>query len=141
MAKLKMHKLEWEVDYDFDLIGICSSNSDYRLCWGINKTLETQLERGDDYALKTKKEGEYFFSFYEYFNEDTGEEVYLIKNQSYNYKKLIPEQDKIDYFLIVKNNYSYEISDLLAKLKGLESILTAFSFDVETLKSKSNLIF
>jgi len=138
MAK---HKLVWEEDYDFDLIGICSSNSDYRLCWGINTALDTKLVRGEDYALKSKKEGEYFFSFYECFDEETGEEVYLIKNQSYNFKKLIPEQDKIDYFLIVKNNYSYEISDLLAKLKKLESILTAFSFDVEDLKSKSNLIF
>lgn len=138
MAK---HKLVWEDDYDFDLIGICSSNSDYRLCWGINKALEYRLERGEDYALKSKKEGEYFFSFYEFFNEETGEEVYLIKNQSYNFKKLIPEQDKIDYFLLVKNNYSYEISDLLARLKQLESILTAFSFNVEDLKSKSNLIF
>lgn len=138
MAK---HKLVWEEDYDFDLIGICSSNSDYRLCWGINKALHMGLARGEDYALKSKKEGEYFFSFYEFINEETGEEVYLIKNQSYNYKKLIPEQDKIDYFLIVKNNYSYEILNLLAKLKELESILTAFSFDVEDLKSKSNLIF
>ena len=138
MAK---HKLVWEEDYDFDLIGICSSNSDYRLCWSINQAIDTKLVRGEDYSLKSKKEGEYFFSFYEFFNEETGEEVYLIKNQSYDYKKLIPEQDKIDYFLIVKNNYSYEISHLLAKLKELESILTAFSFDVESLKSKSNLIF
>ena len=138
MAK---HKLVWEDDYDFDLIGICSSNSDYRLCWGINKALETNLARAEDYTLTSKKEGEYFFSFYEFLNDDTGEEVYLVKNQSYNFKKLIPEQDKIDYFLIVKNNYSYEISDLLAKLKNIESILTAFSFDVDELKSKANLIF
>jgi hypothetical protein len=138
MAK---HKLVWEDDYDFDLIGICSSNSDYRLCWGINQAIETNLSRTDDYNLKSKKEGECFFSFYEFLDDDTGEELYLIKNQSYNFKKLIPEQDKIDYFLIVKNNYSYEISDLLAKLKELETILTAFSFDVESLKSKSNLIF
>jgi hypothetical protein len=138
MAK---HKLVWEDDYDFDLIGICSSNSDYRLCWGVNKALEMQLVRADDYALKSKKEGEYFFSFYEFINDDTGEEVYLIKNQSYNFKKLIPEQDKIDYFLIIKNNYSYEMENLLTELKQIDSILTAFSFNVDELKSKSNLIF
>jgi hypothetical protein len=138
MAK---HKLVWEDDYDFDLIGICSSNSDYRLCWGVNSALDLKLERADDYALRSKKEGEYFFSFYEFINDDTGEEIYLIKNQSYNFKKLIPEQDKIDYFLIIKNNYSYEVDGLITELKQIESILTAFSFNVEELKSKSNLIF
>ena len=56
MAK---HKLVWEDDYDFDLIGICSSNSDYRLCWGVNNALDLKLERAEDYALRSKKEGEY----------------------------------------------------------------------------------
>jgi len=138
MAKLK---LELDEDFDFDLIGICSSFTDYRLCWGINQALSINLERGEDYSMQNKKDGEFFFSFYEYFNENTEEHFFLIKNQSYNFKKLIPEQDKIDYFLIIKNNYETVIDDLLMKLKALDSVLTAFSFDVEALKSKSNLIF
>jgi len=138
MAK---HKLVWEDDFDFDLIGVCSSNSDYRLCWGINRVLEIDLSRGEDYSVLKKKDGECLHSFYEFINKDTNEEFYLIKNQSFNYRLLIPEQDKIDYFLIIKNNYSYEISDLIAKIKQLDSILTAFSFNVDDLKSKSNLIF
>ena len=138
MAKLK---LEIDEDYDFVLIGICSSFTDYRLCWGINKALSISLERIEDYAMQNKKDGEFFFSFYEFFNEQTEENYFLIKNQSYNFKKLISEHDKIDYFLIIKNNYDTEIEDLLTKLKALDSVLTAFSFDVESLKSRSNLIF
>lgn len=138
MAKLK---LELDDDYDFDLIGICSSFTDYRLCWGINQSLSIRLERSEDYSVENKKDGESFFSFYEYFNESTEEDYFLIKNQSYTYKKLIPEQDKIDYFLIIKNNYETNIDDLVTKLKALDSVLTAFSFNVEDLKSKSNLIF
>lgn len=138
MAKLK---LEVDEDYDFVLIGICSSYTDYRLCWGINQALSIRLERVEDYSMQNKKDGEFFFSFYEFFNEQTEENFFLIKNQSYNFKKLIPEHDKIDYFLIIKNNYDTEIDDLLQKLKALESVLTAFSFDAELLKSRSNLIF
>ena len=82
-----------------------------------------------------------FFSFYEFYDEETHHEYYLVKNQSYKFKKLIPEQDKIDYFLIIKNNLSIEINDLLIRLKKIDTILTAFIFDVEDLKSKSNLIF
>ncbi len=138
MAK---HKLLWEDDYDFDLIGICSSYTDYRLCWTINKSLSILLQKGEDYPLKNKKDGEFFFSFYEFIDEDTRTEFYLVKNQSYNYKKLIPEQDKIDYFLIIKNNYNQDIEQLVSELKRIESIQTAFRFEVEALKSKGNLIF
>lgn len=138
---MKKYKLIWEEDYGFDLIGICSSYTDYRLCWTINNAISTQLQKGEDYALKNKKDGEFFFSFYEYIDEETRTEFYLVKNQSYNYKKLIPEQDKIDYFLIIKNNYNYNIEQLVSDLKTIESVMTAFVFDVENLKSKDNLIF
>jgi len=137
----KKLKLELELDYDFDLIGICSTYSDYRLCWGINQALNLKLESIEDYCLENKKEEDNKFSFYEYFDEQTEESFYLIKNQSNNYKKLIPEQDKIDYFIIIKDNYEIEIDDLVTKLRTLDSVLTAFSFNVNDLKSKSNLIF
>jgi hypothetical protein len=138
MAKLK---LEWEDDYDFDLIGICSSYADYRLCWNINKALSIQLSKGEDYPLKNKKDGEFFFSFYEFVDDFDHSEYYLIKNQSFNYKKLIPEQDKIDYFLILKNNYNKDIDVLVSDLKKIDCILTAFKFEPSSLKSKGNLIF
>ena len=139
MAK---YKLVLEEDYDFDLIGICSSHSDYRLCWGINKDLKIDLCRGEDYYLRNKKDGEYYFSFYEYIDEETFQEFYLIKNMSFdNYKRLIPEQDQIDYFLIVKNNYDLELDEFVSNLKRIDCILTAFQFKVGDLKSKANLVF
>jgi hypothetical protein len=138
---MKKHKLFWEEDYDFDLIGICSSYTDYRLCWTINNALSIQLQKGEDYALKNKKDGEFFFSFYEYIDEETRTAFFLVKNQSYNYKKLIPEQDKIDYFLIIKDNYNNDIQQLVSNIKTIESVMTAFVFDVQELKSKANLIF
>ena len=64
-----------------------------------------------------------------------------IKNTSNQFNHLIPEKDQIDYFLLIKNNYTLEINNILTSLKELDSILTAFIFDPEELKSKSNLIF
>ncbi|MCG8575682.1 MAG: IPExxxVDY family protein [Flavobacteriales bacterium] len=138
MAK---HKLIIEEEYEFELIGICSNYSDYRLCWGINKALNIQLSKGNDYEVTLKKEGENKYSFYEYYDEDEHIEYYLIKNLSNTYKRLIPEKDQIDYFIIIKNNYVRDVNDMVTRLKGIESILTAFIFDVEELKSKSNLEF
>lgn len=138
MAK---HKLLFEDDYDFDLIGICSSHSDYRLCWGINQALGIQLKKGEDYSVLEKKNGEHLHSFYEFYDEGEHLEYYLIKNVSNNFQCLIPEKDQIDYFLVIKNNFVKEVDSILADLKEIDSILTAFVFDPGELKSRANLQF
>lgn len=138
MAK---HKLLFDEEYDFQLIGVCSSHSDYRLTWGINGSLGIQLTKSDDYSVIEKKDGEHLHSFYEYYDEEAHVEYYLIKNLSNNFQRLVPEKDQVDYFLIIKNNFVLDINDILARLKDIESILTAFIFDPNELKSKSNLVF
>ena len=138
MAK---YKLELEDEYDFDLIGICSSHSDYRLSWGINKELNITLAKTEDFAVQTKKDGEHLHSFYEFYDEDQHIEYYLVRNISNNFKKLIPEKEQVDFFLIIKNNTLIEIQEILQSLKKIESILTAFIFEADDLKSKANLMF
>ncbi len=138
MAK---HKLILDDDFSFDLIGICSSNADYRLTWGINKGLSIALHKDEDLSLHVKKEGDHLFSFYSYYDEFEHIEYYLVKNVSNNYRHLIPEKNQVDYFLVIKNNFTLEINDILASLKRVESILTAFIFDPDELKSKANLVF
>ena len=135
------HKLVLEEDFNFDLIGICSSNADYRLCWGINNALNIALAKTEDLGIKVKKEGEHLYSFYSYYDEAEHIEFYLVKNLSNQYRKLIPEKDQIDYFLVVKNNFTQEINDMLTRLKRVDSILTAFVFNPDELKSKEYLVF
>jgi len=138
MAK---HKLLFEDDYEFELIGLCSSHADYRLCWAINNSLGILLTKEDDYSVLEKKDGEHLHSFYGYYDEEEHLEYYLIKNVSNNYQRLIPEKDQIDYFLVIKNNLVREINDMVTRLKENDSILTAFVFDPNELKSKANLVF
>ncbi len=138
MAK---HKLLLEEEFDFELIGICSNQTDYRLCWAINKALNISLEKADDYEVRLKKDGDNKYSFYEFYNEEEHVEYYLIKNLSNNFKRLIPEKDQIDYFLIIKNNFAQEVEEMVEKMKDIETVQTAFSFDADELKSKSNLVF
>lgn len=135
------HKLLLEEEFDFELIGICSSHSDYRLSWSINNALKIKLTKEEDYSIVEKKEGEHLHSYYEYYDDDEHIEYYLIKNVSHNYQRLIPEKDQIDFFLIIKNNFALEINDVLERLKALENISTAFIFNPNDLKSKSNLEF
>lgn len=138
MAK---YKLEWDNDYDFNLFGICSNHPDYKLTWALNQLLNISLTKEDDYLVGHKKNGDYRFSFYSYYDETDHLYYYLLKNVSDTFKHLIPEKDQIDYFLILKENEIISEEEILNRIKQSDLIQTAFSFDVEELKSKENLVF
>lgn len=137
MAKLT---LDFEEEYDFELIGICSHIKDYRLSWELNKVFEFDLVKTDDLEIKIKGEPQ-LFSFFSFIDEENHLEYYLINNRS-EYGTLIPEEKKADYFLLIKgfvlDNHLQNLTKEIAKVKN---VLTTYAIQVEGLKSKSNLLF
>jgi len=112
------------------------------LTWSINQILDIRLEKEPDLSVHDKKnKRDDLYSFYGFYDENEHIEYYLIKNISNHYKLFIPEKDQVDYFLVIKNHGDFLSDDFLKKLKSSESILTAFQFEPEDLKSKTNLIF
>ena len=141
MAKIQKHTLFLETDYDYDMIGICSHHSDYRLAWGINELFRLQLAKAEDlFEVNLKKNDKSRHSYYFQFDEDNLMDVYLVKNKGEG-KFLIPEKQQIDYFLFLKNNATFDIDEWLLKLKNHPSILAAFIFDPTELESTENLSF
>lgn len=134
--------LEVEPDLDFDLIGICSNHSDYRLSWSLNATLGIDLQKNTDNFQISGKKGQVIgsFSLYEFKHLETHTEYYLIKNKNNN-QTLIPEKPQLDYFLIIRENFDLDIEQLLTNVKLVPSVQTAFLFYPEELKSAKNLIF
>jgi len=55
MVKKKKHKLTFQLDFNFFLIGISSSENDYRLSWEMNKKLIISLRKGTDHVIKRKE--------------------------------------------------------------------------------------
>ena len=98
-------------------------------------------ELENNFSVLEKKHGEHLHSFYEYYDEEEHIEYYLIKNVSNNYKRLVPEKDQVDYFMVIKNNLVKDVHEMVNRLKENESVLTAFVFEPNELKSKANLIF
>ncbi|MBL4594634.1 MAG: IPExxxVDY family protein [Flavobacteriales bacterium] len=132
--------LSFEEDYDFILIGISCHTKDYRLCWEINKALNTDLIRAENLEI-SKKNKTNSFSFYEFIDEDNYLEYYLISNRG-NDGYLIAEQKKVDFFLLLKGNTSLnQIQDIICKINSLSLVLTSFKIDPNQLKSKQNLLF
>ena len=139
MAK---HTLLLEQEFDYQLIGIASHHVDYRLCWAINESMGLNLGKAEESFMVSNKKGVVIseHSLFEYFDEENLTEFYLIKNKNLT-KFLIPEKPQIDYFLVIRENYTIEIDDFLTRMKEISSILTAFIFDPHDLKSSSKLIF
>jgi len=139
-----MTKFQLDVDYDFDfrLIGISCHSRDYRLCWALNNHLEIQLEKihRENAASGLKKNGIAIESIYSYFDEENHSAYQLLYNK-HNNNLLLPEQKLADFLLIIDQMNNEMFEDLLKKLREIDIINTAFVIDVNTLKSKENLIF
>lgn len=138
MSKLTLDFIE---DYDFKLFGICCHLKDYRIAYAINKQFSVDLVKENDLELFVKSEAKKF-SFYEYENQEIGLEHYLIANRCNGKAMLIPEEVSCDYFFLLKGNY-FELPDkeVIKKMNEIPQILTTYAIEIETLRSKKNLLF
>jgi hypothetical protein len=142
MSKQKRHVLSLDTYVDFELIGICSHHSDYRLAWGLNQGLDLHLAKDDELFVVQSKKGTVLskHSFHFWADVQNHLEYYLIKNKCEG-KFLIPEKSQIDYFLFLRENQLFELEDLLEKIKQINSVMTAFIFEPESLPSAEQIIF
>lgn len=142
MGKPKRHVLSLESEIDFEMIGICSHHSDYRLAWGINRILEIDLTKSEEPFVIYGKKGtlQSSHSFHVFYDEIDQMAWYLIKNKAEG-KFLIPEKNQIDYFLILRENQLYEVDELIEKIRKSNSVMAAYIFEPSTLPSAELIQF
>ena len=133
--------LDEEYEYDFDLVGICCHEKDYRLCWGLNNALNISLEKSEEnIEIIFNKKSNPSFPVFIFESEKEHTIYYLISNKSDN-NLLISEKKHIDFFFMIKSSDESNISGILDKIKSISFVLTAHSVVVDELKSKEHLIF
>ena len=153
---MAIKKLVLDYDYDFLLIGILSSEPDYKLCWGINKVLNIVLKKEKDLELQLhdkemndglkltfdKPEMTPRYSMYTYYNEVTHLRYTVASNRSVS-GLLIKEEQSVDFFLVVDGLYDdlKKGDSIVNDLRKQREIITAYKIDPNNLKSKQNLIF
>ncbi len=160
---MAIHKLSID-DFDevnYELIAIRTDLEDYRLAYRLNQKLPIILAKSKSEIQTQSKNGESFFPHFSY--EDMENEVCwdLIGNKSeilietkretdnlfandnqpiHNRSYFLPELKKVDYFLKVTNGME-DIDELLPQLNTIAKISTIYKVDLDTIKSKNNLIF
>lgn len=142
-------------DDSFALIAIHSSLEDYALVYGINQMLQTSFKRSkSDFELTNNS----CFPWFEWSDELQFTYWVLIANQSvkrekqvnkdlfqnettFSIPRLIPEHKDVDYFLKIEDDESVDIEKTVKTLMKMPKVITAYTLDIDKLKSKNNLIF
>lgn len=135
MAKTVL-RFDTDEEFDFILIGILCQHRDYRLCHELNRQLEISLVRENDYEVNiAKRMNPALFSFFKFENEEQ-DKYYVFENKGMH-SLLIPEQKKIDFFLMIRESFRRKnITELVTTIKQIPIILGAYSIDPLTLKSR-----
>ncbi len=133
--------LKLSLDFDFLLVAITASLKDYVLCHHINTKLNFNFEKTDDHEVYFNiDESPLCFSKYFFYVEEGDNEYFLINNRNPE-GFLIPEMNKVDFFMIIRQYIDQEdFSEILVKLNKLPDIQVAAKIDPTKLKSRENLI-
>lgn len=146
-----------DLEEDYSLIGIHSTEEDYRLAYLLNSQLKFKLTRYKDHLDFQDSTAE--FPLFEFKDEANYINYFLINNKyielvDNQYKEglfggnysttsyLIPEKKKVDFFLKIEGcNKEGFIQNLVNELNKISQIITSYPIDTISLKSKENLIF
>lgn len=133
--------LKLSLDLDFVLIAITASLKDYMLCHQINTRLNFGFEKIDDHEVYFNiDEAPLAFSKYYFYVEQGEIEYYVINNRNAE-GFLVPEMNKVDFFMIIHQYIDKEdLNYILSGLNKLPDIQVAAQIDPFKLKSKENLV-
>ena len=115
----------------FTLFGISCHLKDYRLSFHLNHKLELAFVKMDDFQG---------YSLYYCRDEDCFNFYYLLGNRGQD-TILIPDLKQTDFLLLVEGPFKKAQKDnLLGKIKGIPSVLTAFEVRFETIKNFESIL-
>jgi len=153
----KIHCIDFEYDHDYDLIGIHSILSEYRMAYFLNNNLHIRLKRfKDDLDFKFRNCSFPLYKFEDkssftswaliankhVFTENVSEGKSNLFQEETKISYLIPEKKRVDYFIKISGlKDATELSDTLMKINKINNIIASYAIDPFDLKSRDNLIF
>lgn len=111
------------------------------LCHKINTNLSLNFEKAEDHEVYFNiDEPALSFSKYCFFS-DTSENEYYILNNRNSEGFLIPEMNKVDYFMIIHQFLDNEdLNYILSGLNKIADIQVAAKIDPAKIRSRENLV-
>ena len=156
---MQIHALGLEdfCEEEYTLIGIHTALEDYKLAYLLNKNLNTHFSKSQKNLEFDNDKNNASFSIYNFSSKKYDFDWFLIANSFKRENKaesnelllttetktyLIPEKKKVDFFIKISGEVGSEfVASTVNKIKNIEQIITSYSIDKNTLKSKDFLIF
>jgi len=151
-----VHKISGDFYEDsFTLIALHSSMEDFAIVYAINKGIKSIFKR----SSKDLELSEHLsFPFFEWQDDLNDRYWTLIANEStkkerlergglfqdepsFAKRHLVSEYKEVDYFMKIEHDDDLDEEMLLKRLLDIPKMVTAYSIDIDKLKSKNNLIF
>jgi hypothetical protein len=126
-------------EYPYAIYGICSSENDYRLCWGLNRELGIALRMEKHLEVFSKKGEVSVHSLYSFTSDYEQVKYRLVQNKTIN-GFVLREIAKADYLLIVDQSPEIDPEEFIRKIRKSRQVLMAFPVEIENLKSKQNIL-
>ncbi len=134
----KVHRLDF--DSELILIGIASHQSDYRVSWAINESLNFELTQGKSIEVYVKKIDK-IQQFSVFYYETENRTFRLISNRCEN-GILIKKFKNIDFLLIITGKINnQEISVLIEQLKKIKIIIATYQISFDSPRKIRQLFF
>jgi len=153
----KVLTLDYENEHEYILIGIHATLEDYRLAFELNKAFDIHLNReSQDLDFSTDNSS---FSLYMYdcsrtfskwslitnkyiFDAHTNTENNYLFKEDYQITHLIREKKQVDFFLKIESDFdNNRINEIIKNVNTIKNVITSYSINPRTLKSKDFLIF
>lgn len=129
MARKKQTLKTWQ-NNSISLIGISCHLKSYRISFSMNKALNFNFQRIDDFEIPGYPENEMlYFPFLTYDDNDMKNHFCLVSNH-HPQGKLIPALRQVDYFLMARNPLDDSTrTTLVSKIRKISQVVAAYEID------------
>ncbi len=131
-------KLKLDIEYvpEFSIIGLVSAQKDYRLCWLLNKQLDTDLKRLRDFIFRPEKNrNPGRFTVFHYALPHLMMRCFLVSNKS-SETTLLAEPRNLDYLFLLKNpKEQFNIKDISERLRSIPPVEAAIPLITDSKKT------
>lgn len=159
VKSMQIHSLELDdfSDNNYTLIGIHTTLEGFKLAYSLNQKINTKFSKATYRLDFENKNNNASFSIYEHLNRKFNHNWFLIENQYKNQLQgiktglfssgdsttyLIPEKNKVDFFLKLEGDFEAEfIVKTVSNINAINQVITSYTINPMTLKSKDFLIF
>lgn len=136
--KVKNIKLNISQELKFSIIGILTSEKDYKLAWLLNQNLDCNFVKTDNIELTDKNKLIQSYTTYHFLHENETE-FKLIQNKN-NISCFLEDLRNIDFFLVIYDENQDMAKELRAKISMIQGIDGVFLLDTKNIKSKNILM-